>query len=88
MIKEQIGEELNINDFILTYFLTKSEILSEGERYIMYGIEIEKKSLSKIETAIIKDMTIDKMRAREIVETIRRNNVTPVHLNDVMENFL
>lgn len=88
MSKEQIGEELNINKFVLTYFLTKSEILSEGEKYIVYGIEIEKKSLSKVETSIIKDVTIDKIRAIEIVETIRRNNVTPVHLNDVMENFL
>lgn len=88
MIKEQIGEELNINDFVLTYFLTESEIISEGESYVMYGIEIEKKSLSKIETSVIKDVTIDKTHAREIVEIIKSNSVTPIHLNDVMENFL
>lgn len=88
MNKQQTEEEVNINDFKLIYSLTETEIELEGEKYITYGIEVEKQSLCELEKAVVNDITTDRKKAEEIIEKMKNNEVTPVHLYDVMENFL
>lgn len=88
MNKQQIGEEIEVEDFILTYFITKTEVVSEGEKHSTYGIEIIKQSLSQIEKAKVEDVTTDKVKIERIVNCIKENIVTPIHLYEVIENFL
>lgn len=88
MNSEQVGDDIELNDFTLTYSITKSESVFEGKEYHTYGIEIVKKSLSQVERAKIEDVTTDKIRIEEIVNTMKKNTVTPIHLYDVMETFL
>lgn len=88
MNKQQVGAEIVVEDFSLSYFIIKSEIDYEGEVKSVYGIEIVKKSLLQIEKSKIEDLTSDIERAEEIANNIKKNMVTPVHLYDVMENFL
>lgn len=88
MSKQQVGDEITIEDFTLTYYITKSEIDYEGESRDVYGIEVVKKSLAQIEKSKIEDVTSDMIRVEEIIDNIKKNVVTPVHLYDVMENFL
>lgn len=88
MKKQQVGEELAVEDFCLRYFITEKEISYEGEEVNVYGVEILKKTLTQIEEAHIEDVTADETKIFEIVNKVRENMVTPVHLYDVMENFL
>ena len=88
MNKQQTEEEVNINDFRLMYSLTETESEIEGEKYIMYGIEIEKQSLCESEKSAVNNIATDRKRVEEMLEIVKRCGVTPVHLYDVMENFL
>lgn len=88
MNKQQTEEDVKMDDFKLSYSLTEAVIELEGEKYITYGIEIEKRSLSQVEKSKVENITIDRNKAEEILEIIKNNEVTPVHLYDVMENFL
>lgn len=88
MNKQQVGAEIIVEDFRLSYFITKSEVDYEGEKKNVYGIEVVKKSLLQTEKSKIEDLTSDIKRAEEIANSIKKNMVTPVHLYDVMENFL
>lgn len=88
MNKQQMGDTINISDFKLRYSLTETEIVLEGEKHIVYGVEVEKQSLVKVEKSVIENITTDKKRVEQIINIIKSNEVTPVHLYDVMENFL
>lgn len=88
MNKQQMGDDVSIEDFILMYFLTESEAIIEGESHTVYGIEIDKKSLFRVEKSVIQNITTDKERIKEIIDVIKYNQVTPIHLYDVMETFL
>ncbi len=88
MNKQQIGEEIEFEDGVLTYFITKTDIFCEGKKYDTYGIEVVKKSLSGIEKSNIEDVTISQERIVEIIDVVKRNKVAPIHLHDIMENFL
>lgn len=88
MNMQQMKEDFDINNFKLTYSLTESEIELEGEKHIVYGIEIEKRSLTQVEKSVVNNISTDRKRVEKIIEIIKSNEVTPVHLYDVMENFL
>lgn len=88
MKKQQVGEELAVEDFCLRYFVTEKEILFEGKDVNVYGVEILKTTLTQTEKAHIEDVTSDKTKIFEIVNKVKENMVTPVHLYDVMESFL
>ncbi|MBR4110292.1 MAG: hypothetical protein IKK43_01205 [Clostridia bacterium] len=88
MNKQQTEEAVKMDDFKLSYSLTEAEIELEGGKYITYGIEVEKRSLSRVEKSKVEDITTDRNKAEEILEIMKNNEVTPVHLYDVMENFL
>ncbi|MBO5179035.1 MAG: hypothetical protein J6B87_01635 [Clostridia bacterium] len=88
MNKQQTEENVKMDDFKLLYSLTEAEIELEGEKYITYGIEVEKQSLKQNEKSTINNISMNKARVKEIMKILERNEVTPVHLYDVMENFL
>lgn len=88
MNNQQTEEEVKINKFRLIYSLTESEIELEGEKHIVYGIEVEKQSLCESEKSVVNNIATDRKRVEEILSIMKSNEVTPVHLYDVMENFL
>ena len=59
-----------------------------GIKYVEYGVEIEKKDHFRVEKSQIKDITTDQTRIDSIVKSLMKNNVTPIHLHDVIEDML
>lgn len=88
MNKRQIGGKVTISDFELKYFLIESEIYLEGEKHISYGMEIVKEFSGEIENSSVDSVTTNPFYMEQIIEKMRENTVTPVHLVDVIENFL
>lgn len=92
MVKELYGTSMikyENKEEILEYYLLNSDKESEAKNKIkIYGIEIIKKSDMKEEKSFVSDLTVNKSFAEEIIKTIKDNVVTPVHLYDVLENFL
>lgn len=82
MIKYEEKEEL-----LEYYILNNNDEITENKIGI-YGIEIIKKNEESEEISFISDLTVNKEFAEEILKTIKDNIVTPVHLYDVLENFL
>ncbi len=96
MLKELYGTSMikyENKEEIIEYYLLNSDgcnddINNTKNKIKMYGIEIIKKGNMKEESSFISDLTVNKSFAEDIIKTIKENVVTPVHLYDVLENFL
>lgn len=62
------------------YKLTRKEIISEGERYIVYGISCEATSID--------DVSSDKEKVERLISQFNRFSLSPVHLRDAVEDYL
>lgn len=69
------------------YILKSSEKIVELDTF-SYGIEVVKRNGNEEETKTIKDLTVNKNFAEDVIEKLKNNLVTPIHLNDVLENLL
>ncbi len=58
------------------------------ENFESYGNSYGFKIVSSNGTAFVSDVTSIKERAYEIAETLIRNNVSFLHLNDVIEDYI
>ena len=90
---EEELRETNINHKIeLEYYKTKKHINRNKEKYTSYGIEIVKKEYKDnkidIETNNREHITNNVDKVIEIIETLKRHKVTPIGLNDVLEDLL
>ena len=72
----------------LKYYILEDEVEENSKRYVAYGIEIEKQDCKRIEKSQVKDITTDQTRIDSIVKSLMKNNVTPIHLHDVIEDML
>ena len=87
-------KETNINHRIeLEYYTTKKYINNDAkEKFINYGIEIIKKEYKndKIDTETNNREYISNNAEKviEIIETLKRHKVTPIGLNDVLDDLL
>ena len=72
----------------LKYYILEDEFYEKDVCISKYGIEIEKKEKTRIEKSQVNDITTDQARIDFIVKTLMRNNVTPVHLYDVIVDML
>lgn len=92
MKRYYVGKEaLDLVDsegFELNYYILEDEVDEEDMRFSKYGIEIEKKEKTRIEKSQVNDITTDQARIDFIVKTLMKNNVTPVHLYDVIVDML
>ncbi len=88
MKKFYIGKEtLSISDnnhLDLKYYV----LADECDEYTNYGIEIEKLDNTRIEKSQVMDITTDQTRIDDIVKSLMKNNVTPIHLHDVIVDML
>lgn len=93
-LEEDDLKESNIKHRIeLEYYTTKNYInkVKENEE-TSYGIEIIKKEYIDnkigIETGIKKQVSNNAKKVIEIIDTLKKYKVTPIGLNDVLEDLL
>lgn len=76
----------------LNYYIVKENIFYEelNARHVSYGIEIEKvaNQFSNHERNFLRDITCNRKEILRIADLLRKNKVMPVHLKDVMEDFI
>lgn len=92
MKRYYIGKEtlnaIECEPFELMYYILENEVEYENNNFLEYGIEIQKKTSSRIEKSQVPDITTDQTRIDFIVKTLMQNNVTPVHLHDIITDML
>lgn len=71
----------------LKYYLIKEEKTFEdiNNTVTTYGVEIDK---NNIEREMIRDVSVNEAKVNKVISTLINNQVTPIHLYDVIENFL
>lgn len=71
----------------LKYYLIKEmKEFEETKRAITtYGVEIDK---NNIEREMIKDISVNESEVNKVINMLISNQVTPIHLYDVIEDFL
>lgn len=87
MLKYEDTEEI-LEYYILNHGLNEKIFDVENSKLEMYGIEVVKKGKDFEEKSFVSDLTVDKKYAENILDAIIKNVVTPVHLYDVLENFV
>ena len=85
-------QETNINNKIeLEYYATK-DYNNEEDKKTTYGIEIIKKEYKNnqidTESSNIQNVSKNREKVIEIIDTLRKYKVTPIGLNDVLEDLL
>lgn len=93
MSKEElikIGVEYPVK---LEYYKTEPNVVSDNDKIeVKYGIEVIKtsyrKERTKIENSIIKAFTKDERLVDKILDVLKRNEVTPVIAEYVVEDLL
>lgn len=91
MVKELYGTSMikyeNMEETLEYYILNNSDEIDKNKMGI-YGIQIIKKNATSEEMSFVSDLTVNKSFAEEIIKKFKDNVVTPIHLYDVLENFL
>lgn len=74
----------------LRYFVVEQAKSAEGfdKTFSTYGLEVEKLSEEKVESNFVNDVTTNKEYAVDLMDCLRKNKVTPVHLKDVLIDML
>ena len=76
----------------LKYYILETEceedVENGCEEHIGYGVEIEKQDSARVEKSQVKDITTDQTRIDNIVKSLMKNSVTPIHLHDVIADML
>lgn len=92
MKRYYIGKEtlnaIESETFELMYYILENEVEYENNNFLEYGVEVQKKTSSRIEKSQVPDITTDQTRIDFIVKTLMQNNVTPVHLHDIITDML
>ena len=84
----------SINDRIeLEYYkIRKSKFKMFGKPSKKYGIEIQKREYKddnfKVETNSVNYVTKSRDKVIQIIDTLKKHKVTPVGLNDVLDDLL
>lgn len=75
---------------MLKYFLLEdTKIVEETkESKNTYGICIEKWNNDNLEENSVRDITTEKENAKKIAECLMKNEVTPLHLKDIIVDML
>ncbi len=57
----------------------------DGEKYVTYGLRVMR---GDNEIALISDISTNYEDIRRLAETCTRDGLDPIHINDVVEDFL
>ena len=69
----------------ITYVLTEDIHTVDGKCYIFYGISALEGGQPRIS---VRDVCTDRRRVERLVEDCNRLGLSPLHLRDVIEDFL
>ena len=75
----------------ITYEILEQPCFLEGIAYISYGIAAcarTKRNEAPAVIALVKDITPNRKKLLELVKNCNRLNLSPLHLKDVVEDFL
>lgn len=92
-LKNNETAEENTNHRIeLEYYkVKKSRFNRLGKNYNKYGIEIQKREYKNhninVESNSVENITNNKEKVIEIINTLKKYKVTPIGLNDVLEDL-
>lgn len=77
----------NGDNIELKYYLIKEEKIFKDINVPIttYGVEIDK---NNIEREMIRDVSVNEAKVNKVISSLINNQVTPIHLYDVIENFL
>ena len=88
-VGKEVLDLVDFKVFELNYYILEDKTYDENNVCVSkYGIEIEKKEKTRIEKSRVNDITTDQVKIDFIVKTLMKNNVTPVHLYDVIVDML
>ncbi|MBE7034970.1 MAG: hypothetical protein E7402_02455 [Ruminococcaceae bacterium] len=79
--------------FALDYYVLAKEVGIEGQRALRYGVEIYKRGTRPDGTPYaayrkIFDVFSTEQEAREVLSLMARNTVTPITMQDILEDML
>ena len=72
----------------IKYSVFESSIICNGLAQVTYGISAEDTSSRGLPIVCIQDITSDKNSLEHLVDLCNRKNLSLIHLNDVVEDFL
>jgi len=72
----------------IKYSIVESTVSFNDLPLITYGIAVHDTSSSEDIIACISDITFDKKSLEQIVDLCNREKLSPIHLNDVVEDYL
>ena len=75
---------------LLKYYVVegRKEVEGTNEKKPTYGLEIEKWTKQDVERNVVYDVTTQKERAFEMMDTLKENKLMPVHLRDVVMDMI
>ena len=71
--------------FPYTYKITETKHSLERETNISYGVSV---SLNGIRICVIEDITTNQSKPNELVELFNQLKLEPIHLRDVIDDFI
>lgn len=82
-MEKELYKNIKSNDFELYYYLL------ENSTNIKYGIEIDKVSNNTVqESSTVYGICKEKQKVCDLLEKIANGNVTPITLNDVVNDWI
>lgn len=64
------------------YRVIEEFVFLEGEKYVTYGIACDEQNV------VVPDITLNKFKIYQFVKLINDNDLHPIHIMDVIEDFL
>ena len=77
-----------MSEFRYEYFLTEGEYIIDGNSHLGYGIRLVDKSNLTSDGVTYNDISTNKERVGRLVFLCNELKLYPVHLKDVIEDFL
>lgn len=77
--------------FRLEYYITRGEVKTEGATVSTFGIEIMKKQRKNgvilMESKCANNICVSETQVRRLIDLLAENLVTPITLNDIVEDL-
>ncbi|GHV16280.1 hypothetical protein FACS189425_00260 [Clostridia bacterium] len=91
-MQKEFYKMMSTGKFRLEYYITKSEIESEGISVSTYGVEIIKKQRKNgivlTETKAIQNVCVSERQIYKLMDLLAVNLVTPITLKDIIDDLI
>ena len=72
----------------IKYSISESIVSYDGFTQVTYGISVQETSSPGLPIVCIHDITSNKSSLEQLVNLCNRKNLSLIHLNDIIEDFL